>query len=282
MFDYSKAFDLVDHQILLQKLSLIGVSGEVCSWIESFLSNRTMRVRVAGELSGAAHVSSGVPQGSVLGPLLFLIYINHVVSRIDSRYMIFADDLKIYFSAETRDDINHIDILQKDIDSLVEVGNSWGLKLNHSKCAVMRFCSRSSNLPHSGVSPYKVSGNPIQFVDVHKDLGILIDRNMKFHVHIKYRVAVAGALTSNIMNFTLCRKPEFLLNIYKAHVRPLLDYASPLWNINYISDTKLLERIQRKWTRCVEGLSEVPYASALLIPRAASESRHDFDLEDYA
>ena len=96
LFDYSKAFDKVNHHILLTKLKCIGINGSLLQWISSFLIGRKLQVAVKGHLSSCRAVESGVPQGSVLGPLLFLIYINHVGSRLASNYKIFADDLKLY------------------------------------------------------------------------------------------------------------------------------------------------------------------------------------------
>ena len=100
-------------------------------------------------------------------------------------------------------------------------------------------------------------------MESHTDLGIVIERNLKFHSHIRRKAGVAGGLTSNFMSCTLNRKADFLLSIYKAYIRPILDYASPLWNLGYHGDLKLLERIQKRWTRSVEDLEEVPYYERL-------------------
>ena len=264
LFDFSKAFDLVNHTILLTKLHHIGITGQVCDWIASFLSNRSMRVRVAGMLSHTVAVTSGVPQGSVLGPLLFIIYVNHVVAGLSTKYMIFADDLKMYLSNQsTTDDESLVNTLQSDVDYLVSASSSWGLKLNHDKCVTMRFSPRNCNLPFTGISPYKILDNHINFVESHSDLGVLIDRNLKFHIHIRKKVGMVGGLTTNLLSCTLSRDADFLMNIYKSHIRPVLDYASPLWNMQYIGDTKLLERIQRRWTKAVSGLSDLPYSERL-------------------
>ena len=242
LFDFSKAFDLVNHTILITKLHHIGITGQVCDWIASFLSNRSMRVRVAGMLSHAVAVTSGVPQGSVLGPLLFIIYVNHIVAGLRTKYMIFADDLKMYLSNESGgDDESFVNALQADVDYLVSASSSWGLKLNHDKCVTMRFSPRNCNLPFTGISPYKILDNHIDFVDTHSDLGVLIDRSLKFHIHIRKKVGMVGGLTTNLLSCTLSRDAGFLMNIYKSHIRPVLDYASPLWNMQNVTDTKLLK-----------------------------------------
>ena len=144
-FDYAKAFDTVCHSILLQNLQCLGIVGDILQWIEVFLTNRSMQVKIAGHLSRCVYVSSGVPQGSVLGPLLFLIHINHVVSRLSCKFMIFADDIKIYFSPDVSNSTS-IQTLQNNIDFLVST-SSWGLKINPSKCAVIRFSPQNCPLP---------------------------------------------------------------------------------------------------------------------------------------
>ena len=184
LFDFSKAFDLVNHNILLNKLQHIGITGQICDWIASFLTDRSMKVRVAGMLSDAVAVTSGVPQGSVLGPLLFLIYVNHIVAGLRTKSMIFADDLKIYLSyGSDMDNESFVDTLQADVDHLVSASSSWGLKLNQGKCVAMRFSTRNCNLPFTGVSPYKISDNHVNFVETHGDLGVLIDLFLIMHLH---------------------------------------------------------------------------------------------------
>ena len=125
-FDYSKAFDKVSHSVLLDKLALIGVRECLLHWIRVFLTQRTMQVRIAGALSRPQYVASGVPQGSVLGPTLFLIYVNHIVSYLNCKFMIFADDIKLYL-AHSNDIQSSQDTLQRDISTLGEEvrGGFW-------------------------------------------------------------------------------------------------------------------------------------------------------------
>ena len=262
-FDFSKAFDVVSHNILLQKLDSLGIHGHILSWIKGFLSHRTMRVRVAGVLSGPVPVTSGVPQGSVLGPLLFLIYVNYTVANINCYYRIFADDIKIYFASESSAMSLGVQGLQSNVNLLVKSAESWGLRMNIAKCVVMRFCSVKHDVQFSGQSPYKINDNYLNFVQFHSDLGVTIDRSLKFHSHITKVVGCMNGLTSNLLGCTLCRDEKFLINIYTSHVRPKLEYASPLWNVGYLGDLRLLERIQRRWTRAVSGLEDKSYLERL-------------------
>ena len=262
-FDFSKAFDTVCHSILLQKLNCIGIRGDIISWIKGFLNDRTMRVRVGDAYSMSVPVTSGVPQGSVLGPLLFLIYVNYTVANIDCYFKIFADDTKLYFAFRREDISTSIAALQANIDSLVNSGMAWGLNMNSDKCVVMRFGSDRSGIEFAGESPYKVNDKFLKFVASHSDLGITVDKSLKFHSHITRVVASMNGLTSNLLGCTLSRDPSFLMNVYTSHVRPNLEYASPLWNVGYLGDLRLLERIQRRWTRAVSGMTDVPYDERL-------------------
>ena len=131
-------------------------------------------------MSDPVQVTSGVPQGSVLGPILFLIYVNHVVSNLKCKLMIFADDIKLYLTHQSDLPFPE-EYLQRDIDTLLETGASWGLLLNVDKCKCMRFSPSTRDLHPSGPSPYNISSEPIDFVAKHKDLGIIIDSSLKFH-----------------------------------------------------------------------------------------------------
>ena len=263
-FDFSKAFDTVCHAILLQKLFSIGICGMLLSWIEYFLTRREMKVKIRDAISAPRQVHSGVPQGSVLGPLLFIIYINYIMRDLACRYMIFADDIKLYLTYDMSDPTaSDFQILQNDINILSQTSAAWGLKMNTSKCAVMRFSPKSSSLPYVGPSPYRVDNDVVQFVTCYSDLGVCVDRSLKFHEHIRRITTVAGGLTTNLLNCTLCRDPDFMISLYVSHVRPKLEYASQLWNSGYVGDMKLLERVQRRWTRTINNFDSLSYAERL-------------------
>ena len=262
-FDFSKAFDRVSHSVLLDKLVCIGVHSSLIAWIGEFLRGRSMYVGVAGRSSRRLPVTSGVPQGSVLGPVLFLIYINHVVAGLTCQYKLFADDIKLYLSFDITDLEAGISSGQRNIDLLINTSEAWGLSMNVAKCVCVRFSRRRHNMPSEQMSPYTIGGNPIRFVSSHRDLGVLVDGDLKFHSHISTVSRFANALTSNILSCTLCRDADFILNIYTMHIRPLLEYGCCLWNTGYLGDLRLLERVQRRWTRSVDGLQDVPYAERL-------------------
>ena len=260
MFDFSKAFDVICHAILIEKLRLLGVQGSLIGWIEDFLVGRTMQVLVKNTTSDTRVVSSGVPQGSVLGPNLFLIYINHVASNLTCSYKIFADDLKIYMKLDRNAPHASAASLQEDINLLYSTAASWGLAMNFRKCAVLRFRRR---FQVDDPFPYSLNNNLIPDVSAYRDLGVIIDSDLKFHDHCTSSAAKAAGVAHNFLKSTRCRSPDFMMHILKSHIRPILEYASPVWNSGYIQDLKRLEAVQRMWTRNILRLREREYGERL-------------------
>ena len=263
LFDYSKAFDMVCHDILLAKLHCIGVRGRILEWISSFLSDRKMRVSVIGSMSRERDVTSGVPQGSVLGPLLFLIYINSIAANLACNYKIFADDLKLYACIHqhpNHDQLPAVPDIQSDIDNLFNTSTSWGLKMNAKKCAVLRFCR---SLGDTFPVQYYLNGCAIPAVSSHTDLGVIVDTDLKFHRHIRSVAHKAGGLAQNFLKSTVCREPEFMLYLLTVHIRPIIEYCSCVWNTGYLGDLRLLESVQRRWTKQIASVEALDYAGRL-------------------
>lgn len=266
LFDYSKAFDVISHELLLEKLSLLGITGNILLWIKDFLTDRVMNVVVAHTKSVPHRVTSGVPQGSVLGPLLFLLYINFVTSGVIATTKIFADDLKLYVSIEMGCVEGMIDAMrhcQKDIDTLFRVSESWGLTLNPSKCVAIRCTRRNTIWADLGQTPYHVNDTPIPFKDSATDLGITVDSKLKFHQHVANVVHKASGVALNILKATVNRDIDFMLPLFITYVRPLLEYASSVWNLGYAGDLRQLESVQRRWTKEIGGMRDMEYSQRL-------------------
>ena len=248
---------------MIDKLKAIGLQGKLIDWITSFLLGREMRVSVKDKLSRPRSVSSGVPQGSVLGPLLFLVYIDSIASKLCSEYKIFADDLKLYAC------VNHVPGIpaisstakvQRDIVTLQSTAASWCLRINPKKCAVLRFARPRANI----VAPeYFLDGQQIPYVTSHSDLGITVDSQLKFHEHVRTIVCKASGLANNFLKSTVCRSPDFMLFLLTTHLRPLMEYCSCLWNTNYLDDLRALESVQRRWTKQIDGMKSLSYADRL-------------------
>ena len=270
LLDFEKVFDVVNHETLLDKLFEIGILPPVLFWIKDFLVGRIMNVLVDGVLSADRSVLSGVPQGSVLGPILFLIFINHICSTLQCYYVIFADDLKLYVKLRLRSDLQNIDmaLFQHDLDLINKVAKSWGLSFNLDKCVILRFMRGNSSILND--TPYSMNGHSLKFVDTHTDLGVTINKNLKFHTHVHEVARKAGGLAANLLKSTLCRSEEFMLDLFKTHIRPIMDYASPLWNTGYVEDTKALESVQRRWTKKINGFDSLEYQDRLAALRLFS------------
>ena len=252
--------------LLLTKLRLLGVDGHLLGWIADFLVGRQMRVVVGGCSSPARSVQSGVPQGSVLGPLLFLIFINHISHDIHSFCKLFADDLKLILEiglSSGEQSVADIRRCQEDINVLYNTAKSWGLHMNFEKCLTMDFSRGARAADIVRCVRFTMGGQPINHEKSGVDLGVTVDTSLRFHQHIAVTVRKAGGLATNLLRSTLNREVSFMVTLFITHVRPILDYCSCLWNTGYIGDLDRLESVQRRWTRHIQGLENMDYASRL-------------------
>ena len=179
--DFRKAFDTVPHARLINKLKSYNINGPVLNWITSFLSDRVQFVKINNSMSKYLDVTSGVPQGSVLGPTLFIYFINDLPNIIKhSKVKVFADDTKIYNSIN---DVNDTKCLQNTIDEMYSWTNKWLLKFNKEKCKVLHLGKNNSKYEYFiGNEGEKIK---LEETDLEKDLGIHIDPNLDFKKHIK-------------------------------------------------------------------------------------------------
>ena len=177
MLDFSKAFDTVPHNRLLHKLKFYGIREKAHEWLSIWLTQRIQRVVLDGQSSSYVNVASGVPQGTVLGPILFLLYINDISTVINSSIRLFADDCVLYRIFKS--DLDHHQ-LQSDLDLILTWSHIWQMRFNTNKCVTLR-CHRSFN-PRSFI--YHLGGQPLTCVNEHKYLGILLTSSMSFSSHI--------------------------------------------------------------------------------------------------
>ena len=182
--DFSKAFDVVPHQRLLNKLNFYGIRGNALKWIEAFLTDRTQQVVVDGEMSDIAPVTSGVPQGSVLGPILFLTFINDMPETMSSRCHLFADDSIIYREVLTESDCVS---LQEDLGKLEQWENTWGMSFNPTKCNIIHMSRKKDPLLHT----YHIKGTNLEAVENATYLGINVAKDLSWNRQVS-RVAAKG------------------------------------------------------------------------------------------
>ena len=255
--DFSKAFDTVAHKRLLHKISAYGICGELLNWIKAFLTGRSQIVKVNGTESNPVDVISGVPQGSVLGPLLFVIYINDILDDINSDGLLYADDTKIFRMISCENDAL---VLQDDIENLERWSEKWLLKFHPSKCHVLSL-GRFENIQHT--QRYKILNKELEHVFEEKDLGVLIDSDLTFAEHISSKVNLANSVMGLIRrSFSYLDKHTFK-KLYSAFVRPHLEYAQCIWSPKSKKYVDMIENVQRRATKLVDGLANCDYMDRL-------------------
>lgn len=257
--DFQKAFDTVPHRRLLQKIKSYGISGNLLSWIDSFLSGRKQRVRIRGNTSTWNDVKSGVPQGSVLGPILFIIYINDIVENLKSDVYLYADDMKIYSRIRCDADRQR---LQDDIDTVVDWTDSWLLRLNISKCKVLTV-GRQDKALHPYFMNINGNVNTLSTIIQEKDLGVVVDSSLSFDLHVQEVVKKANKILGLIKRTFKYLDYTTLTLLYKSMVRSHLEYAQTVWSPYKQFSIELLERVQRRATRLLPNLRKLPYSQRL-------------------
>ena len=249
--DISKAFDRVWHTGLLYKLRSIGVGGTALAWFHSYLEDRVQRVALEGDLSTYKQVKAGVPQGSILGPLLFLIYINDIVEDIGSYIRLFADDTSLYIIVENPN--VGADILNMDLEKIHQWSNTWLVKFNPNKTEEL-LISRKRTPPHH--PPLTMNNIPIKTVTTHKHLGLTFNKTCTWSDHIQDITGKAWKRVNLLrkLKFDLTRKT--LLIIYTSFIRPLLEYGDTVWDNCSIGEANEIEKVQIEACRIITGATK--------------------------
>lgn len=239
--DFSKAFDQVDHNLLCHKLSLYGINGNLLKWINSYLQDRTQVIKLSSAVSRDIKVTSGVPQGSHLAPILFSLFINDLYGSLtNSNYLAYADDLKLYISVSSTDDRV---LLQNDLDALGDWCRRNYMSLNSSKCNVITFSRKT----HPTAFNYYIGDASIQRTNQVKDLGVLFDVRLTFNPHIDIIVSrslqLCGFIKRTCQDFT---DPFVQITLFNTLVRSILEYCSIIWSPYHAVHIKRLENIQKK------------------------------------
>ena len=246
LLDFSKAFDKVPHQRLLEKLQHYGIRGHLNDWVADFLRDRQQEVVLEGAHSSPTKVTSGVPQGTVLGPLLFLVYINDMPEGINSTVRLFADDSLVYRIIRSIEDQT---ILQEDLRKLQEWERKWQMQFNADKCEVLRITKKKNPT----ICNYSLHDQHLQTVKQAKYLGATISSDLSWNQHVDNTVKKA----TNSLNF-LRRNirdcpPRVKEQCYKTLVRPTMEYASCVWDPYTNTNIRKLEMVQRRAARFVKG-----------------------------
>ena len=261
--DFSKAFDSVSHQHLILKLQTFGINGPLLAWFRSYLSNRVQSTIVEGASSDESDVQSGVPQGSILGPILFLLFINDMASEIEANcdLALYADDAKLYCEVNSDQDCL---VLQQQLDKLNAWSKTWLLKFNAAKCNVMSITRKIS--PTKFV--YKLGEVALGRVTNFKDLGVTIQDNLLWDIHIRTQVTKANRMLYYIKRtLGLRARMEAKRLLYLSLVRPHLEYSTVSWAPITDINLKLIESIQRRATIFICNDRDLSYNERLTICR---------------
>ena len=253
--DFSKAFDKVDHLIVIEKLSLLGIGGKILKWIKSFLLNRRQCVITNGFSSEPSHVRSGVPQGSVIGPLLFLILIGDIDAELYNSFLSsFADDTRASKGVASPRDIS---LLQTDLDVIYQWAQNNNMTFNSKKLELLRYGNNSAlKAETSYLSP---DGTQIPEKAHVKDLGVIMSNSGNFSEHINTVCQKAREMCSWILRTFKSRSPVVMKTLWKSLVLPILDYCSQLWCPIRAGQIKQLEEIQQSFTRKIRLDEQLDY-----------------------
>lgn len=259
--DFQKAFDKVPHQLLVHKIEAYGIKGKTLVWIKNWLGGRCQRVVISGSKSNWEPVGSGVPQGSVLGPILFTIFIDDLGLDILGKLLKFADDTKTFGVVDTLEDCW---ALQQDLDKLVAWSETWGMAFNAKKCKIMHFGRNNINFD------YNIGNQTLVKVHEEKDLGILVSDNFKVAKQVERACCNANRTLGSIRRSFVSRDKDVILPLYKALVRPQLEYCVQAWRPYYQKDIDKLEAVQRRATKLIDGMKGLEYNERLKILKLPS------------
>ena len=245
------------HSRLLIKLQSFGITGNTLAIIENFLTNRWMAVRVGDSMARWRSVLSEVPQGSVIGPLLFALFINDLPESVKSAVKLFADDVKLI------GDANDLAGIQDDLDSISTWKNDWCMEFNSEKCTVMHIGKNDTS------QRYHLEENELVIVGTEKDLGVTFSESFDWSEHIEQSIGKANKTQAWILRNILSRDADVLLPLYKSTIRPHLKYCVQVWaprtrygNWKVIME---LENCQRKLTiKSIRGLEDLSYRDRLI------------------
>ncbi len=253
--DFAKAFDKVSRQRLIKKLRAKGVDEQIVKWIENWLSNRTQVVCVQGEKSESCEVDSGVPQGTVLGPVLFSVFIDDLEVEIKRRNLDvlifkFADDTK---GAKTIKSVMDREKMQEALDCLCDWADKWGMAFNIAKCKVMHLGRNNPEYENT------MRGVRLGTTEEERDIGVIDTKNLKPSAQCSKAAGRALTVLGQIRRNFHYRDRHIFLRLYKQYVRPHLELATPSWTPWLAGDKEVLEKVQEKAVKMVAGLKGSDY-----------------------
>lgn len=262
--DFKKAFDKVPHNRLLHKIRMYGIGESIVNWFEAFLKKRKQRVIVEGEESGWYDVISGIPQGSVMGPVLFVLYINDLpdVIKNDSDIYLYADDTKIFRKIVNVEDIRK---LQEDIYEMRKWSDIWLLEFHPDKCHHMTIGRHGNVGCREGRYKMFCEKDYMDKTDCEKDLGVVIDTKLSFENHLAEKINKASKIVGLIRRTFENLDQDMFKTLYVSLVRPHLEFANQIWCPHLRKHIEKIENVQRRATKLVPGLYHLSYSERLRV-----------------
>ena len=224
------------------KMEDYGITGTILGWCKHFVSDRRQRVVINGDRSAWKKVISGVPLCSVIGPTMFVLFINHMPEVVTSCIEMFADDAKVFKAIMTEQDRSD---LQEDLDNLQNWASTWKMKFNADKCKVLHIGNQNPQYE------YRMCDTSLEAVREEKDLGVIVDEKLKFDTHTVTQANKANKVLGIIRRTFDNLDEEMLVLLYKSLVRPYLEYCHAVVYPQYVKHEKMLEAVQRRATRLV-------------------------------
>ena len=254
--DSRKSFDKVDHNKLICKLSALGIHPLTTRWIKSFLQCRTQQVRIDGCTSDTLPVVYGVPQGSVLGPCLFLAYINDLPDSVKSKIRLFADDTIMYLTVKSTTDAN---ILQNDLHALEQCEQDWSIEFNSDKCEILRITRKRNPV----IFPYELPKKELNVTNAAKYLGVTISNDLNWTPHINNITGKAKNTLRFVKRNIKTSNKKVKEMAYNTYVRPQLEYCSTICSPWQKTLSQKIESVQRSAARYVGLCNNYNYTSSV-------------------
>ena len=253
--DFSKAYDKVDHGILLHKLKSLGITGKLGRWIMMFISGRRQVVLVKGRASKSSVLISGVPQGSVLGPLLFLVFIGDLADGVEASVLIYVDDSKVKKAVKNE---NEVEALQIELDKIYKWEENNNMKFNGGKFQILRY-GQNKELKEDTVYFTSDMENVIEQVSTTKDLGITMTDDAKFEEQTEKVSKKARQKSGWILRTFYSRNTKFMRHMFNTLVQPHIDYCSQLWAPTEGAQMQKIEDVLRNFTSKIPSLKHMNY-----------------------
>ena len=273
--DLEKAFDKVPHNRLIKQLEKFGLGGNILGWIHCFLSERKQTVKVGTSSSEESNVISGVPQGSVMGPILFLMYVSDIPGLVNNFTSLFADDTKLFsYLLEHEQNLHSTSSLQEDLEAIIRWSESMQMKFNLSKCHSLHLGhnnprntyyipQETDRVNTKNSTSYTYNIHQLEKVQAEKDLGVIVDEDLNFYKHIEDKVSKANRMIGIVRQTFKFMNKTIFKTVYKTLIRPHLEYACVIWSPHTKKYSNMIERVQRRATKLVPELRDLPYHDRL-------------------